>query len=128
MLLAVTVLVVGCGSEATDVVAQLEEQEDSGQTGTVTLRPDGSDQTLVIVVVTPELPMYEPQPVHIHFGRCGANLGAVDSPLSDITGGRSETLVPMSISEFQDGDHSVNVHKSYSEISVYTTCASIPQN
>jgi len=128
LFLVCTLLAVGCSSEASEVGLQLEEQEDSGQTGTVTLRSDGDDQTLVIVNVTPARPSDEPQPVHVHFGTCGPNLGAVDKPLSDITDGRSETTVPLGMSAMQDGDHAINVHKSYPEITVYTACASIPQD
>jgi hypothetical protein len=128
LFLVVTVLSVGCSSETREVVIQLEEQENSDQTGTATLRSEGNDQTLVTVNITPKRPSDEPQPVHVHFGRCGPNLGTVDKPLSDITNGRSETLVPLGISAMQDGDHAINVHKSYSEISVYTACASIPQD
>ena len=128
LFLVFTLLAVGCSSEASEVVLQLEEQENSGQTGTVTLRSDGNDQTLVIVNVKPGRPSDEPQPVHVHFGTCGPNLGAVDKPLSDITKGTSETTVPLGMSAMQDGDHAVNVHTSYSEITVYTACASIPED
>jgi len=64
--------------------------------------------------------------VHIHFGTCGPNLGRVRFSLSDVVKGQSTTLVPEPLNVFTDGNHAINLHKSYAEMSIYNACGNIP--
>ena len=84
-------------------------------------------QTQVFIKVNPAPQGDDPQPVHIHFGSCGANLGAVDVSLNDIVAGESVTLANASLSSLRSGSRVINVHRSYDEISIYTACGGIPK-
>ena len=117
--------IVACGSEQSELVFQMVAQDGSGQAGTVTLTADGP-RTEIVVKVSPGPPADDPQPLHVHFGSCGVNLGGVDIPLNDLTAGESVTVVDSSLSELRDGNHAVNLHKSNSEIRAYTACGDIP--
>jgi hypothetical protein len=126
-----TVLVLGvaaCGGdaecEANDAMTvELSQQNDSGQTGTVTLTPTGVAETTVTMELSN--PPDVPQPVHIHEGSC-AELGAVAFPLDNLEGGTSETVVEVSLDELQSGDFAVNAHESEETIDNYVACGDIP--
>ena len=118
-------LTAACGGREDTVVIQLAEQESSGQSGTATLTVVG-DQTEVVLILNPGPSANDPQPVHIHFGACGANLGSVAYALSDVIAGESTTLVAASLVSVRDGNHAINLHTSYPEIRVYTACGNIP--
>ena len=118
--------VLACQSTNAQVVVPLNLQAASGQSGTAIMTAEGN-RTRVVLEVTPIRLEDELQPVHIHFGTCGANLGSVHYPLEDVLQGRSETLVEALITSLQDGNHAINLHKSLDEISVYTACGSISQ-
>ena len=94
--------IAGCGSEQSELVFQMVVQDGSGP------------------------PVDDPQPLHLHFGNCGANLDSVDTPLNDLLAGESVTVIDSTLSELRDGSHVVNLHKSYSEIRAYTACGEIP--
>ena len=95
----------------------------SGQDGTVTLTEQG-DKTLVSVKVTAGAAGVA-QPVHIHGGQCGAALGGVDFPLTNVVDGKSETVLNAKRSDILSKDRAVNLHKSAQEASVYTSCGAI---
>ena len=116
-----------CGREETEVVIALAAEDGSGQGGTATLTRQKA-QTQVFIKVNPAPQGDDPQPVHIHFGSCGANLGAVDVSLNDIVAGESVTLANASLSSLRSGSRVINVHRSYDEISIYTACGGIPNN
>ncbi|MBI4496988.1 MAG: CHRD domain-containing protein [Chloroflexi bacterium] len=100
----------------------MQEQNNSGQTGTATLTPrDG--QTEIAIDITASLAGVA-QPAHIHAGSC-ANLGAVRFPLSNVTDGTSTTTVDADLATLQQGAYAVNVHQSAQEIAVFTSCADI---
>ena len=104
----------------------LAERNSSGQSGTATLTASG-DQTSVVVSVTPAADSGdEPQPIHIHVGSCGADLGGVHHPLISVVGGQSNTVVDATLRGLMDGNHAINLHKSGPQISVYTSCGEIP--
>ena len=113
-----------CGQEATEATVQLIEQESSGQSGTATLTAKG-DQTEVALNVGAGPTDNDPQPVHIHFGTCGPNLGSVHYPLNDVVAGESVTLVDDTLARLTDGNHNINLHKSYPDIRIYTSCGDI---
>ncbi len=121
----VLVLAAACGSKTTELTVRLLDQENSGQSGIATLKADGP-RTQVALRIDAGPSAADPQPVHIHFGRCGDRLGGVEHALSDIAGGQSSSLVEASLESLMDGNHAINVHKSYSEIAIYTSCGNIP--
>lgn len=112
--------------DADSITIDLLELDDSGQSGTATLTAAG-DQTEVVVAVTAAVSTAdEPQPIHIHLGTCGANLGGVDHSLTGVVGGASTTTVDATLASLMDGDHAINLHKSGAEIGTYTSCGNIP--
>jgi hypothetical protein len=105
-------------------VVQLAEFEGSGQSGTATLTPMKA-QTQIVLEIEPGPAEDDPQPVHVHFGNCGVNLGEVRFPLTDVVAGKSTTVVDASVTTLSDGSHNINLHKSYPEIRIYTACGEI---
>ena len=127
--LLVTVFVmaaVACQSKLDELTIELIEQEDSGQMGTATLTAR-ADQTEVVIDVSAGPPADDPQPIHIHFGTCGPNLGSVHYPLNDVSAGKSTTLIDDSLASLADGNHNINLHKSHPDIRIYTSCGNIPR-
>ena len=117
-------LSMACSRETTELTVRLLEQDDSGQSGIATLKASGS-KTEVVLRIDAGSPGRDPQPVHIHFGRCGPGLGGVEHSLTDIAAGRSSTAVDASLNSLMDGNHAINVHRSYAEIAIYTSCGDI---
>lgn len=113
-----------CGDNVDEVTTKLVEFEGSAQSGTATLtaiRP----RTEIVLKVTPGPAEDDPQPVHVHFGNCGINLGEVRAPLTDLVAGELTSVVDLDITTLTDGSHNINLHKSYPDIRVYTACGEI---
>jgi LPXTG-motif cell wall-anchored protein len=102
------------------VTINLSAQNDSGQTGTAVLAPDGAGTKVVVTLSNAP----GPHPAHIHAGSCPTP-GAVVFPLTSVTDGRSETTVAASIADILRAPHAVNIHKSPQEIPVYTSCGNV---
>ena len=100
----------------------MTELNDSNQNGVVTLVALG-EETWVGVSVTAS-GNSTPQPIHIHDGSC-ETLGGVDTALTELVNGRSETTVSKSIDELTGGGLAVNLHRSAAEVSVYTSCGNL---
>jgi hypothetical protein len=98
-------------------------QNDSGETGTVTLKPDGDDATTVTIALTGA--PAGPQPAHIHPGTCAKLDPAPKFPLSNVVDGKSTTTVKESISKLTAGGFAVNVHKSTDDLKTYVACADL---
>jgi hypothetical protein len=132
-ILLITVLVLGlgaaCGGDDDDeaagdgsVTVELAAQNDSGESGTATLTPEG-DQTRVVLELSD--PTDPSQPAHIHAGTC-ANLDPAPAyPLPNVEDGSSEATVDVALEELTGGEFAVNVHKSNEEASVYVACGDI---
>ncbi len=118
-------LVMACGQEQTEIKIPLIEQEKSGQTGSATLTAKGA-QVEVVIKVAPGPPASDPQPLHIHFGTCGPNLGNRHYNLSDVVAGVSVTLIDASLANVIESSNAINLHKSYPEFDIYTSCGNIP--
>ena len=106
-----------------ELVIKLATQNASGESGTATLTdsPDG----LVVVVKASGGNAAGPQPEHIHDGTC-AKLGGVKYPLKNLVDGASTTTIPkVTIADLLAGTYAINLHKSTSEIGVYTACGDI---
>ncbi|MBD0338247.1 MAG: CHRD domain-containing protein [Thermoleophilia bacterium] len=132
-LLLLTVLVLGlsagCGGDDGDeagggdaVTVELAAQNDSGESGTATLTPEGDQTRVVLELSNPTDPS---QPAHIHPGTC-ANLDPAPAyPLPNVEEGRSEATVDVALEELTGGEFAVNVHKSNEEASVYVACGDL---
>jgi hypothetical protein len=121
--------VVGCGDEgdeasagADELEVELVEQASSGQEGTATFTSLGGDRTRIVLELTnpPEIP----QPAHVHSGSCD-DLGDPVAALTDVTDGRSETDVEMSLDELAQGDLVIHAHQSEAEFDVSVACAPV---
>jgi len=97
-------------------------QNDSGETGTVTLKPDGDSTTVTIALTGAPA---GPQPAHIHPGTCAKLDPAPKFPLSNVVDGKSTTTVKESISKLTAGGFAVNVHKSTDDLKTYVACADL---
>jgi hypothetical protein len=102
------------------VTINLTEQNDSGQSGTAVLTPDGAGTKVVITLENAP----GPHPAHIHVGSCPTP-GAVVFPLTSVVDGKSETTVAATIADIMKSPHAINIHKSPQEIPVYTACGNI---
>ena len=112
------------GVSSDPVTLLMNELNNSGQSGSVTLTPRGT-KTTVTVSITPGA-VGIAQPIHIHSGSC-ADLGGVTYPLTSLDAGMSTTRVDASISTLLSGGFAVNAHKSGPEASVYVACGTIPK-
>lgn len=105
----------------------LDEESNSGQSGTAVLTAMGS-QTEVVV----DLGDWGPegagvaQPIHIHSGQCGDTLGGVSYPLTSLEAGASTTVVDATLASLETGDFAINAHQSGPNAAIYTACGNIP--
>lgn len=105
------------------VSVKLEAQNNSGQTGSATLIPEG-DKTRVVIDIL-NAPTDVAQPAHIHLGRCDKLDKAPKWPLQAVKNGRSVSLVPASIDTILADRTAINVHKSAAEVQIYVSCGNI---
>lgn len=100
----------------------LEEQNNSGQNGTVVLSEVGNQ---VQVTINLSNPNSAPEPAHIHIGSC-PNPGAVLHHLSDVVNGTSVTLLDTTLADLNArGALAVNIHKSAAESGIYYSCGNL---
>jgi hypothetical protein len=101
----------------------LFEQNDSGETGTVSLVEQ--DGKVTVMVNTLGGPSDTPQPAHIHVGSC-PDVGTVKYPLTSVVDGSSVTTLDVTLSQLQSGlPLAINVHKSATEAAFYTSCGDL---
>ncbi len=101
----------------------LQEQNNSGITGTVELTPT-SDGTVEVEI---ELDQRRggPHPAHVHEGSC-ANLNPAPRwPLADVVNGRSETTIDVDLRDLIGSEYAVNVHESSENADVYVACVDV---
>lgn len=110
-------------TEQESVTVELQEQNDSGQTGQATLTSEG-EQTRVALQL--EDPPSAPQPVHIHEGTCEELDPTPAHPLENLTDGASETVVDVPLSELQTGEFAINAHASEADAKTYVACGAVP--
>lgn len=104
------------------LVITLSPQNDSGESGTATLKQENGKTK---VVVDLDSAPSSAQPAHIHTGSC-ADLGGVKYPLISPVDGESETLLDVPLTQLvSELPLAINVHKSSEEISVYVACGDI---
>lgn len=105
------------------ITIQLAAQNNSGQTGSATLTPEG-DKTKVVILLT-HAPSGVAQPAHIHLGTCDKLDKAPKWKLEAVKDGRSTTVVPVSLDTILKEKTAINIHKSAEEIQVYVSCGNI---
>src|SRR5512139_380460 len=105
------------------VTVQLEAQNDSGETGTATLLPQG-DKTKVVILLS-NAPAGVAQPAHIHLGQCDNLDKAPKWKLEAVKDGQSTTVVPVSLDTILKDKAAINIHKSAAEVQVYVSCGNI---
>lgn len=105
------------------ITVKLEAQNNSGQNGTATLTPEGNKTKVVILI--PNAPTDVAQPAHIHLGRCDKLDKAPKWNLEAVKGGRSVTMVPVSLDTILKEKTAINIHKSAAEAQVYVSCGNI---
>ncbi|MFW6174478.1 MAG: hypothetical protein ACOC5K_01735, partial [Chloroflexota bacterium] len=102
----------------------LSPSNDSSQSGIATFTAE--DEGTVAALRLDSGPKGLAQPAHIHSGDC-RDLGAVDTPLSEVIDGNSVTRIDQPVSTFLTGGFAVNVHRSRSQLDFYTSCGEVPQ-
>lgn len=106
-----------------EVTIPLAGQNASGESGTVTLAPDG--QGTRVTINLSGAPSGLAQPAHVHEGTCDKLDPKPKYPLPNVTDGKSSTTLPVKMSSIVDGKHSVNVHKSASDLKTYVACGTL---
>lgn len=105
------------------VTVKLEAQNNSGESGTATLMPEG-DKTKVVILLS-GAPAGVAQPAHIHLGTCDKLDKAPKWKLEPLKDGKSTTVVPAPLGTILKDKAAINVHKSVEEIQVYVSCGNI---
>lgn len=105
------------------VTLDLKTQNDSGESGTATLFPEGKQTRVVINLLN--TPAGVAQPAHIHEGTCDKLNKAPKWPLTAVQNGRSGTMVAASIEEITKNPTAINIHKSAAEAQIYVACGNI---
>jgi hypothetical protein len=124
-LLGVALGLVGCAAPTGDsTVLNLEPQNDSGVTGTVTLTPRGDERTEVTVEV--EAAGYPSMPAHIHPGTCDDMVPQPKYPLENVVDGSSTTQIPASLAELLSDTVAINLHASNTRMELSTACVNLP--
>jgi hypothetical protein len=106
-----------------NISVKLEAMNNSGQTGSATLMPEG-DKTKVVILLS-NAPAGVAQPAHIHLGRCDNLDKAPKWQLEAVKDGKSTTLVPASLDTILKDKVAINIHKSAAEAQIYVSCGNI---
>jgi hypothetical protein len=100
----------------------LDEQNDSGQSGTAVLLEVGSQLQVTLTLTNP---VTTPEPAHIHAGSC-PNPGAIVFPLTNVVNGTSVTVLDTNLAALEAmGALAINVHKSAAEAQIYFACGDL---
>lgn len=116
--------------QRSEVMLNMMEQNDSGQSGTVTFREvrEGTE----VIIELDNSPANVEQPAHFHAGSCADLDPEPLAPLQDVVNGVSENLIGATIPQvFEIADQvglAINVHKSYEEADIYVSCGDITQD
>ena len=133
---------VGCGSDEQNaaksaasaassaaekaVTIDLAEQNESGESGTATLTPEGTDQVRVTIQL--DGAPTDAQPAHVHKGSC-ESVGDVLYPLTNVETGSSETVLDVNLQDLQaavlSGGLAINVHESTANLETYVACGDL---
>lgn len=107
------------------VTYNLAAQNNSGETGTITITPTADGKGSIVLVETKGQGAL-PQPVHVHHGPCALLVATPTYPLKTLEAGKSETtLAAVPVTELTNGQYAINVHKSTTEGNVYVACVDL---
>jgi len=110
-------------NETNELIINLLEQNDSGESGTATLTEESGQVT--VTISTTGFVENVSQPAHIHLGVC-PDVGAVKYPLTNLLNGGSVTTINVTFGQLEDElPLAINVHKSAEEASVYVSCGNL---
>jgi Cu/Zn superoxide dismutase len=123
IIVAVGLLLAGCGGSEDSVTVSLQEQNGSGESGEVRLTSVDDDQTRVVIEL--DGAPAGPQPAHIHERSCDNIDPAPANNLENVVEGRSETVVDVSLEHLQSTPHAINVHRSPEAVDEYVACATV---
>ena len=111
-------------SSMKETTVKLNAQNDSGETGTATLKD--TDKGLVVSLHLTGGNSAGPQPAHIHPGTCAKLDPKPKYPLSPVKDGTSETTIKdVTVADLEKGEYAINVHKSPTEAATYVSCGNI---
>ena len=128
------ILAIGCGlglalvgatssvSAQQATTLQLNQQNNSGISGTATFTPSGGGLRVDIKV---DGAGAGPEPTHIHPGSCAQLNPTPEFTLSSVTNGSSTTDIQTTMQALVATPHAIHMHKSVDEVSVYVACADI---
>jgi hypothetical protein len=123
IIVAVGLLLAGCGGSDDSVTASLEEQNGSGESGEVTLTSVDAERTRVVIEL--EGAPSGSQPAHIHERACDDIDPTPANTLENVVEGRSETVVDVSLEHLRSVPHAINVHRSPQKLEEYVACATV---
>jgi len=123
--LALVVVLTACarGAPAAPVTLELQELNDSGVSGSVTMTAIDDERTRVDVSVDPA--GHESMPAHIHPGSCAELVPQPKYGLENVIDGESSTEVPASLTDLMSGGQALNIHMSNEEMGVYSACVDL---
>jgi len=103
----------------------IAQQNNSGETGSVTLFKRGEKTTLVVINLAEEA-QGRSQPAHIHRGHACDTLDPKPAfGLAPVVNGVSRTLVKVPESRLRSGNYVVNVHASTQNMTRYVACGEL---
>lgn len=103
-----------------EATVTLKPVNNSNEAGIATLKEENG-QLKVTINLTGYTKDVE-QPAHIHLGSC-PGVGAVKYPLTSIVNGVSTTMLSVTLDQLKkELPLAINVHKSTTEVSTYTSC------
>jgi len=109
--------------EETQIIVELTEENDSGESGTAILVKENGQVIVTLSMIG--APENVSQPVHIHVGSC-PEVGEVKYPLTNVLNGESVTTLDVTLEQLEiELPLAINVHKSVTEASVYISCGDI---
>jgi hypothetical protein len=109
--------------EDAELTLDLQEQNNSGITGTATLSPTSDGAVEVELEVDGS--DGGPHPAHIHKGSCADLDPNPAFPLEDVVDGRSQTTVDVDIADLTIDEYAINVHESPENAATYVACADV---
>ena len=109
--------------EGAEITLDLDEQNDSGITGTAKLSPTSDGKVEVEI----ELDGSDggPHPAHIHKGSCADLDPNPAFPLEDVVDGRSKTTVDVDVADLTADEYAINVHESPENVANYVACGDV---
>jgi hypothetical protein len=111
------------GGAAGALTVRFKALNGSGEAGTAMLTTAGG-KTTVVIAITGESATGK-EPAHIHKGTCAHLNPAPSYLLKDVVGGKSSTVVRVTMDKLTASPMAINVHESAANLGKYVACADI---